>query len=74
MCVYIIIAAIILYLTFFIREGFNPYHPELRPDYYPLQSGNITDAGKCIQNIIDSGVTQKQGEYLDDLLNLLQFI
>jgi len=74
MCLYIIIAAIILYLTFFIREGFNPYHPELRPDYYPVQSGNITDAGKCIQNIIESGVTQKQGEYLDDLLNLLQFI
>ena len=74
MCLYIIIAAIILYLTFFIREGFNPYHQELRPDYYPAQSGNITDAGKCIQNIIESGVTQKQGEYLDDLLNLLQFI
>jgi hypothetical protein len=74
MCLYILIAAIILYLTFFIREGFNPYHPELRPDYYIHQKGNLTDAGKCIQNIIDSGVTQKQGEYLDDLLNLLQFI
>jgi hypothetical protein len=74
MCLYILIAAIILYLTFFIREGFNPYHKELRLDYYPNQSGNLSDAAKCIQNIIDSGVTQKQGEYLDDLLNLLQFI
>jgi hypothetical protein len=74
MCVYILVAAIILYLTLFIKEGFNAYHPELRPNYYPVQSGNLSDAGKCIQNIINSGVTQKQGEYLDDLLNLLQFI
>ncbi len=74
MCVYIFIAIILLYLSFFIKEGFNPYHQELRLPHQPLSTGNLHDAQRCVQNIIDSGVNQLQGEYLDDLLNLLQFI
>lgn len=70
----ILIALLILYLSFFIREGFNPYQQVLRLPHQPKPTGNLYEAQLCIQNIIDSGVTQKQGDYLDDLLNLLQFI
>ena len=73
---YVLIAIFILYLSFFIKEGFNPYEPASRLDYYPDQKErpNIIYAQKCIQDIIDSGVSQQNGEYLEDLLNLLQFI
>ena len=73
---YIFIAILILYLSLYIKEGFNPYHQNLRLKYYPDQQKmpNIIYSERCIQDIIDSGVTKKQGEYLDDLLNLLQFI
>ena len=72
---YVLVALFILYLTFFIKEGFNPYK-ETRLEYYPDQtkSPNLIYAQKSIQDIIDSGVSQKMGEHLDDLLNLLQFI
>ena len=72
---YVLLAFLILYLTFFIKEGFNPYK-ETRLEYYPDQtkSPNLIYAQKSIQDIIDSGVSQKMGEHLDDLLNLLQFI
>jgi len=72
---YVLIAIFILYLSLFIKEGFNPYK-ESRLEYYPDQSKtpNLIYAQKCIQDIIDSGVSQKNGEYLEDLLNLLQFI
>ena len=56
---YVLIAIFILYLSFFVKEGFNP---------------NLVYAQKCVQDVIDSGVNQKNGEYLEDLLNLLQFI
>jgi hypothetical protein len=72
---YVLLAFLILYLTFFIKEGFNPYK-ETRLEYYPDQtkSPNLIYAQKSIQDILDSGVSQKMGEHLDDLLNLLQFI
>jgi len=72
---YVLIAIFILYLSFFIKEGFNPYK-ETRLEYYPDQtkSPNLIYAQKSIQDILDSGVSQKMGEHLDDLLNLLQFI
>jgi hypothetical protein len=72
---YVLLAFLILYLTFFIKEGFNPYK-ETRLEYYPDQSKspNLIYAQKSIQDILDSGVSQKMGEHLDDLLNLLQFI
>lgn len=72
---YVLIAIFILYLSFFVKEGFNPYK-EQRLEYYPDQSKrpNLIYAQKCVQDVIDSGVNQKNGEYLEDLLNLLQFI
>ena len=72
---YVLIAIFILYLSFFVKEGFNPYK-EKRLEYYPDQtnSPNLVYAQKCVQDVIDSGVNQKNGEYLEDLLNLLQFI
>jgi len=73
---YLLIAIFILYLSFFIKEGFNPYHQESRLEYYPDQSKspNIIFAQKCIQDILDSEINQEKGDYLEDLLNLLQFI
>ena len=73
---YVLIAIFILYLSFFIKEGFNPYHQESRISYYPDQTKrpNLIYAQKCIQDIIDSEVVQERGDYLEDLLNLLQFI
>ena len=72
---YLLIAIFILYLSFFIKEGFNPYH-ESRLEYYPDQTKrpNLIYAQKCIQDVIDSGVNQEKGDYLEDLLILLQFI
>jgi hypothetical protein len=73
---YVLIAILILFLSFFNREGFDPYHQEMRLPYFPDQKKmpNIMYAEKCIQDIINSGVSKKQGEHLADLLNLLQFI
>ena len=79
MAIGIIIASILLLLlTFFRRkEGFNPFLPNTRPDYYPDQSysGDIILAQKYIQKLLESpNVSPEKVPYLTDLLNLLQFI
>lgn len=78
----IIIASILLlFLTllsiFRRKEGFNPFLPNTRPDYYPDQSysGDIILAQKYIQKLLESpNVPPEKVSYLTDLLNLLQFI
>jgi hypothetical protein len=77
-----IIACILLLLltilTFFrSKEGFNPFLPNTKPEYYPDQSysGDIILAQKYIQKLLDSpNVPPEKVPYLTDLLNLLQFI
>ena len=74
----IIIACVLLLITLFRRkEGFNPFLPNTRPEYYPDQSysGDLVLSQKYIQKLLDSrDVDPKKVPYLTDLLNLLQFI
>jgi len=72
----LIIALLILFLSFFIKEGFDPYEQKLRVHPYPDQTKypNLVFAEMYIQEILNNGVTETQKKYLDDLLNLLQFI
>ena len=76
MYIYFAILILSLSLSFFNKEGFNPYYQNLRLNYYPDQKNipNVIYAERCIQDILDSDVTKIQKEYLEDLLNLLQFI
>ena len=76
------IAFFIIGLTFFIgyfgylKEGFDPFLPEMRPDEYPNQSSfpDIILAEKYIQKEIRQTENPEISKYLTDLLNLLQFI
>ena len=71
------IALILFFLTFITKkEGFNPFFPELRPDDYPDQAFSIDLilAEKYTQKLLNKTTNETKKKYLNDFLNLLQFI
>ncbi len=68
---------LIVFFTFMNKkEGFDPFIPDLKPDQYPDQkySGDLILAEKYIQKMIIASNDPVKTNYLNDFLNLLQFI
>ena len=71
----ILLLSLILF-TFTKKEGFDPFIPELKPDGYPDQrfSGDLILAEKYVQKLLNMTNDVEKTKYLNDFLNLLQFI